>query len=152
MLKRFIQYFSRKKITSQFWIGTFGSQSRFYDFVAESDEFWSEENIDGDDIPLSEFIGSQGQIWYDHDFLEVGFNDNDGSVLDKFSGHSWCDKWASQVDLTMKRMNIESINVFIMMRIDTSNRKKPYHQVKSPTSYNDSDIDLHYIGVISHHE
>ena len=137
-------------LTSQFWIGTVDSEDRFADFIAENDEYWSEENEDSGEIPLTRFLASQGQTWYDHDFAEYGHSTKEGTVLEKFAGYSYINQWAHLVEAAMVDHKISSINVFIMIGIDEQPRFPPYRQIKKPRSHSEQGIELTYIGELTH--
>jgi hypothetical protein len=135
-----------KKYTSQFWIGTFDSEKRFNEFVGEDPDYWSEENEDNDDIPLNKFISSQNETWFDHDFIEAGYNAKEGSVLEKFGSYSYVNQWANAVSDKMTELGLDSINAFIMMGIDQPPNGSRYLQVSNPCSFKSEGIDLVYIG------
>lgn len=140
-----------RQITSQFWIGIFDSETCFHEFFAEDDAYISEENEHKDDYPLSRFAASQGEIWYDHDFLEPGFNDGDTTDLArKFSAHSWVKSWAPLVKAKMKDAGLESINAFALMGVDTPRMAQRYYQIARPRSHHAPGIDLVYIGELTH--
>lgn len=140
----------KKRHTSQFWVGKFDTQNRFADFVGEDPDYWSEENEDNDDYPLSPFIASQNQTWFDHDFMESGFNNFEGNIKEKFKHYSYADQWAHEVVEMAGKMGIEDFNVFIMMGVDESSKGERYKQVSNPCSYKSKGIDLVYVGEFSY--
>ena len=99
---------------------------------------------------MSEFIASQGETWYDHDFFEAGFSNADGSVLKKFSGYSYVEHWAAIVEERMAAAEIRQINAFITIGVDEPPGGPPYRQVENPCSCRVDGINLNYIGEISH--
>lgn len=140
------------KITSQFWIGTFDTQERFNDFVCENKEYWSEENEIEENIPLSRFIASQGETWYDHDFFEAGYNEKEQRICKKFKGYSWVNQWAPIIEGKMKELGILEMNSFLMMVVDEPPDGKRYCQVQAPKSFNADGINLMSIGEITYGE
>ena len=137
----------RDKLTSQFWVGTAESEDRFFDFIVEDENYWSEENEDGDKLPLSRFIASQGETWYDH---EAGYADTSGSVLEMFGQYSYAKQWAELVESEISARNISSINAFIMIGVDEPPDGSQYRQVENPCSHQENGINMVYIGEITH--
>ncbi|WP_185964293.1 immunity 22 family protein [Aliikangiella marina] len=140
----------KKKHTSQFWVGKFDSSERFYNFVGEDPEYWSEENEGRNDFPLSKFIASQNQTWFDHDFIEAGFNQAETGVREKFKAYSYIEQWADRVEEKAKLLGMEDLNAFIMMGIDESPKQERHLQVSTPCSYKAEGIKLVYLGEFSY--
>ena len=139
-----------KKYTSQFWVGKFDSSEIFYEFMGENPEFWTDENEELENIPLSAFIASQGKKWYDHDFLESGYNDKGISLLEKFGEYSYSSQWSIPVEEKVKLLEIDNVNSFIMMGIDDMPNGKRHLQVLEPCSFKSEGIELIYIGEFSY--
>ena len=55
--------------TVNIWLGEFDSQARFTSFMEES------YSDDDDDAPISQFAASQGETFYDHDWLESYYSE-----------------------------------------------------------------------------
>ena len=134
-----------KTYTSQFWIGSVESEERFCDFIGEDDSYFDDDNV-----PLSRFIASQGETWYDHDVFEAGYCAEAGSVLEKFGQYSYAEKWASLIEVEMVAHNIPSINAFVMIQIDEFPNRPPRRQVKNPCGCKGEGINLVYIGEITY--
>jgi len=142
---------SNQEITSQFWIAKFDSKDRFSEFFAEDDEYFSEENEERDDYPLSQFLASQDETWCDHDFLEVGFNSDEAeSVSQRFAGHSWVEEWAPMLEEKIKKLEVLDYNAFAMMGVEQTPDRPPNYQVSEPHSFTAEGIQLIYLGEITH--
>ncbi|WP_309383030.1 immunity 22 family protein [Cerasicoccus frondis] len=140
-----------KRIRSQFWICKFSDGNRCKEFFKEDESYFDEENEDNDELPLSEFIASQGETWFDHDFFEFGFSSKESSSLEKmFVGHSWVEKWAPIVEEKLRELGIADYNSFAMMGIDHQPKFGEHRQVSNPRSFLASGVELVYLGEISH--
>jgi hypothetical protein len=140
----------KKKHTAQFWIGKFDTETRFSEFVGEDPGYWSDENEDNADYPLSKFIASQNETWFDHDFIEAGFSEAEGGMKEKFKHYSYADQWAEEIEEKARSMRFEGVNAFIMMGIDEPPRGSRHLQVSNPRSYNAEGIKLVYVGEFSY--
>ena len=69
--------------TVSVWLGAFESETRLDRFFEET---YDEED---EDAPISEFAHSQEQVFYDHDFIERGFNQSAQTVQQLLTGHSF---------------------------------------------------------------
>src|SRR5262249_50300789 len=66
----------RETETSHFWVGRF-TEAKAADYFTE---VWDENDEDREHTPLSAFARDQGVKWYDHDFIEYGFNEGARSI------------------------------------------------------------------------
>lgn len=139
-----------REYQAQFWIGAFDSEDAFYEFVSENSEYWSQANDDDSKTPLSHFIKSQGQSWYDHDFMEVGFSNERGSVLGMFQGHSYVEQWSPMVEEQLRTIGLDAANAFIMLGIDNQPNGQRYKQVTAPASVTVAGGDLRYLGELTY--
>lgn len=133
--------------TLQFWIGYASSERVFNRFVAEDPTFWDTEDED-EDIPLSPFAASQGESWYDHDFLESGYSTQLGNIAERFQGYSYVDQWAPWVEAQAKRTSLSEFNAFVLMGVDQRPGSE-YRQISKPRSYSEEGLKLVYLGEFS---
>ncbi|MGX5202224.1 hypothetical protein [Aliikangiella sp. IMCC44632] len=70
-----------------FWIGNFLTPE------LQGGYFKEDYDPDDDDDPISKFAEDQGEVWYDHDFLEMGFKSSPTLMSDLVTGYSWCDQY-----------------------------------------------------------
>ena len=76
-----------KPQTSQFWVCKFRNEEHASEILEEDDAFYHEDNEErepADKTPLSQFIGTQGEWWFDHDWIEWSFNADTGKASERF--------------------------------------------------------------------
>ncbi|HNX57813.1 MAG TPA: immunity 22 family protein [Spirochaetota bacterium] len=116
---------------SHIWLGLFPGKDEF-------DAFF-EEQYEDDEKPVNAFAGSQGERFYDADWLERSFKDNvDMRAL--IEGHSYSSDY---IDLVIEKagiMGIARANAFVIA--DTG-------EIDSPRSVDLADRKLWYIGVFA---
>lgn len=100
-------------------------------------QYFEENYNDDDDSPISAFANDQGEVWIDHDFMEVGFKSKPKDVKNLVQGHSWSDKYAKALAERVAAKNINGFNTFVLLDVE---------QVKSPCSVHKEGIELHYLG------
>lgn len=137
-----------ERYVAQFWIGTIESEGLFGDFMGENPAYWEAEDPTEEGIPLSRFIESQGETWFDHDFLECGYDNTPGCLTERFSPYSFASQWVPVIEAKMASLGIESINTFIMLGIDEKSDGTRGCQVKHPRAHREAGIDLVFIGEI----
>jgi len=137
-----------KKITSQFWAGKFADEDMFNGFVVEDPDHYAEENEDKD-YPISKFAASQGEWFYDHDFMEVTFSEEKTRTGEKFN-ISWIDKWADEFDQRIKKHGVSDVNSIVMMVVDNPPNGKPHRQISNPVSVSGEGFELVYLGEIEY--
>lgn len=127
-----------KKITLLFWVGKFETEDGFFDFFAEDDDYYNEEN-DTEEKFLSAFAQSQGETWLDHDLMEPGFSTTGSSFKEKFKSASYASNWADALQLRSGHLNIDAINTVVMM---------DQGEIEAPRSVKGDGFFLEYIGEI----
>ncbi len=137
-----------RQIRSQFWVGSFASESLFWDFFGEDQSIY--ERDDCDDLPVSRIAESQGEIWIDHDFAESGFQTSDAPIAEKFAPHSWSEFWAPLVEREMLKKSIGPINAFMMVGVDEPPGKPPYRKISNPRDVEGEGFKLFYLGELVH--
>jgi len=146
------ELFGKKKnkgaILTQFWVGKFTTEALFHDFVDEDPAHYAEVNED-QGYPISKFAASQGESYYDHDFMEVAFSPETIHTSKQFMA-SWSDQWADELDRRIKNCAIPDVNALIMMIVDTPSNHAPYYQVTNPLSFSGKGFDLFYMGEIEY--
>jgi hypothetical protein len=114
---------------SHIWLGLFPSGTMF-------DEYF-EEGIEEDDAtPMNNFAKDQGEVFYDHDWVEISFRISD-QLSSLLKGHSYCKDYMNDVIRFAKANNIKNANTFIMADAN---------EIKSPRSVKHRDISIWYIG------
>ena len=141
--------------TADFWVGVFRDESTFYEYFGESDEYY--RRLDDNPafvavprkgnprtpgtIPLSRFIGDQGQDWYDHDMAEMGFSAEATTIQELVDGYSYSDQWADELALRVTQLDIGSVNAFCFITSGTVTHAKSVKCV---------DFVLEYVGQITY--
>lgn len=126
------------KMKTQFWAGRFENENVF-------NAFFKEIYSDNDDEPISKFAKSQGETWIDHDFLEIGYEENEKSINEKFRYYSYAEKWLDIFELRLKKKKLRDINALIMV-----NYNRNYSQIESPKSYEEDKFKIEYLGEIEY--
>jgi hypothetical protein len=138
---------TRKTLLSQFWAGHFPSDAAFEAFVREDDAYEYDRNHEDDGrVPLSQFAGSQGQHWYDHDFMEVG-KVGTSAVPTEAICASFSESWAGEFVRRAAAAAITPTHL-IMVGIDRPAGGPEYRQFPNPGSVTSSDYTLIYLGEI----
>lgn len=120
--------------TSHFYLGRVGDSSRFSRFLAE--HYGEDENQ-----PISEFFGSQGEFFCDHDFMETGQRKPGTSLEEFFAPHSYSDKWSGVLCEAARALNLEDADALVFINSE---------QIKSPRSVRDDAFELVYIGMFEY--
>lgn len=130
-----------KKEISHFWIGNFKSETDFYNFFGEDENYYEDER-ETDEKYISEFAKTQNQNWLDHDFLECGFENESISFEEKFSGYSYGDQWISEL-----KSRIEQIKPgFEISSIAFVTKEK----IANPASVKTQQYEILYVGEIEY--
>ena len=100
------------------------------------DAYFEERILDDDETPMNDFTRDQGDVFYDHDWVERSFM-NDGGLTALITGHSYSDDYMPQViDIARSRVIIDA-NAFIMADAE---------EIPSPRSVAGADYQIWYIG------
>lgn len=124
--------------TSHFWLGHFASEKRVADYLVE---VYDEEDEDREHTPLSQFACDQGETWYDHDFLEHGFQENAPSVEDLVDGYSYSEQWSAELARRAAEGGLTQVNTLVFISED---------QIQKPRSAEGDGYRLHYLGTITY--
>lgn len=120
--------------TCHFWLGYFP------DVRAMASYF--EEHYDGeDDTPVSTFARDQGETWYDHDFLEIGFSADAASIKELVAGYSYYDQYTEELAERAKQLPLTRINSFVFITES---------QISAPRTVETDDFQLYYVGKITY--
>jgi hypothetical protein len=128
----------RKTQTCHFWLGRFSDERRAADYFGEA-EFWDKDEEDREHTPLSAFARDQGEKWYDHDFLEYGFNASAASVEELVAGYSYHEQWTAELARRAAAAGVTGSNLIVF--IDRE-------QIDRPRSVEGDGYSLHYLGTI----
>ncbi len=123
-------------LTSHFWVGQ-ASQELV-------DAYFAEDNGGegrGDQAPVSAFARDQGATWYDHDFLEYGWDGEATTIAQLVDGCSYGDQWADELASRVAEQGIAGVNFFVFIRQD---------QIEQPRSVQGDGYWLKYMGTIGY--
>ncbi|MDZ7863755.1 immunity 22 family protein [Acidovorax sp.] len=123
-------------LTSHFWVGR-ASQEQVDSYFAEAPG--GEDQ--GDHAPISAFARDQGANWYDHDFLEYGWDGEASTTGQLVDGCSYSDQWADELAHRVAAQGIAGANFFVFIRQD---------QIEQPRSVQGEGMWLKYLGTITH--
>ena len=114
---------------TQIWVGRFTPE-------APKDYFTEVYSEDDEDLPLSRFIGEQGQTWLDHDWLEITKKDTLVPIAElvKYLGH----KSKPKVLAKAQELDISQANVLIVIYPDA--------HIGAPRSVHTETYMLDYMG------
>ncbi|MTW10142.1 hypothetical protein GM658_05960 [Pseudoduganella eburnea] len=120
--------------TSHFYLVRVTENSEFSKFLAEH---YSED----DDEPISEFYGSQGEKFCDHDFMETGLRKPNTSLQEFLAPHSYADEWSEALIQEAHTRGLEDANALIF--IDK-------REIDSPRSVKRKGVELFYVGTFEY--
>lgn len=124
---------------SHFWVGKFDTESIYFDFVGEDDSRYKLE--DYDDVPVSKFAESQGEIWIDHDFMESGFEEPNADIKVQFNKYSYSNFWGEEFEKRCSKLGESAHNVLVFITD---------HQIEKPRSVSGKGFTLDYLGTIQY--
>jgi hypothetical protein len=104
-------------------------------------ETYDENDEDFERTPLSQFARDQRVKWYDHDFLEYGFNDRAASVEELVAGHSYSDQWGAELARRAAEARLSGINWFAFITES---------EIAEPKSVRGDGYWVEYLGTISY--
>ncbi|MBO9700349.1 MAG: immunity 22 family protein [Sporocytophaga sp.] len=130
-----------RKEVSDFWIGSFDSKDEYFNFFGENPDFYQDED-DIEEKYISKFAESQSENWIDHDFMESGFEDGNGTFIERFKKYSYSDQWITELSGKAKESDLKKINTIVFI---TKGR------IKKPVSISTSEYSLQYIGQIEYY-
>ena len=124
----------RRTETSHFYLGRVADEASFSSFL-EGD--YERE----DDQPRSDFYGSQGEFFCDHDFMETGTREQGQSLEAFFSPHSYAEYWTEAVCQAARALQLEDANALLFIHKD---------EIASPRSVRGEGFELIYLGEFSY--
>lgn len=95
-----------KTETSHIWIGRFSENA--------PSNFFEERHDREDDEAVSLFAQSQGELWYDHDFMEISYVNAAVDIAELVAGHSYSEQYLDAVLAAAKDGEIDTANVFVL--------------------------------------
>lgn len=99
-----------KTETSHIWLGLFSDNAPADFFVERYDR--------EDDEPLSPFSESQGEIYYDHDFVEISYLNSPVNIAELVEGHSYSEQYLDSVLVAARAAEISTANVLVLASED----------------------------------
>ena len=135
-----------KRRASQIWLGTFSSAEQFDSFIRERDDYYEKrENVDR--YALSDFIETQGQVWFDHDFFEGLYSEKTlNSSLDLKI--SFQDLYGHEIDRRMKLVGLTTFNAGVSLGLFDPENKNDAPTVENPVSVEGHGFVFHYMGIV----
>jgi len=112
------------------WIGHFDS-------MFASSKFFDEAYPRSDDSPLSKFIESQGETWYDHDMMYMKSYRESENIANVIKEHT---SWDSELENKCNDISLTEVNLICML---------PTDEVKSPCDAAGDGFQLTYFGKIN---
>jgi Immunity protein 22 len=125
-----------KTETLHFWVGSIPEPVASTYFK----EVYDENGEDREQTPLSAFAGDQGETWYDHDCLEMGFRTGDQPFAVWFRPHSYSEQWGEELLRRLSAVDLGPIDWFAF--IEES-------QIAAPRSVEGDGYWLRYLGTIT---
>ena len=130
---------------AHFWLGHCENNERLGALLSEA-EYWKLDDEERKVSHLSEFAKSQNERWYDHDFLEAGWEAEGSTLSQRFHKYSWSEIWAGELDRRAKELKLRDPNCFIML--GGSPDKPEDWDLNAPGDIGRSGIELRYMGKI----
>ena len=118
---------------SHFWIGNFSSSKLL-------DEYFHEQYED-EEIPISKFAKDLDVFFYDHDFLEYGFEENIDNLEESLQNYSYSNLWINQLKFKLYKLDIHNFNTIVFMNTG---------ELENPTDCKGEDYLLKYVGEIEY--
>jgi hypothetical protein len=91
--------------TSHVWVGMFESEEQL--------DAYFEEQYEDDDAPINRFAADQGEMYYDHDWVERAFCQS-GDLHKLIDGASYSCDYMQDVIVAATKLGIQSANTFIL--------------------------------------
>lgn len=139
--------------TAQFWVGYAKDSATFWAMFGERDfpePQTDEEQWAQDDMPISLFAETQGEIYIDHDFTEGAYVGNDGPWPDRLRAHSWSMFWAEEVLNRAQEAGHPAPNAFFFCGYDKGPTGEKLPTIKNPRDIDTDDVRMAYIGAVTH--
>ena len=112
------------------WIGQFSH--------AAPSDYFEEVYSEDDDQPITKFAGEQGEIWLDHDWIELYRVDQPVSISSLIEGMQNSIK--EQISARAQELDVSKANVLVTVLADEVN-------ISSPQSVYRNEYTLHYLGL-----
>ena len=94
-----------------------------------------------DDTPLSAFCESQGELFVDHDFMEVGARENEPTLKEFFYPYSYSEHWSETLCNIAKEHDLTDANVLLFISKS---------EIENPVSVSAEGFELHYVGELEY--
>jgi hypothetical protein len=114
--------------TSHVWLGMFESEDQL--------DAYFEEQYEDDDTPINRFAADQGEMYYDHDWVERAFCKS-GDLRELLEDASYSDDYIQEVIAAARERGIQSANTFIL---------GDAQEFDDPKAVSATDYRLWYIG------
>jgi hypothetical protein len=127
--------------TCDFWVGVFPSEEAFCEYVGEDDINYYKLQDTDNAVPLSRFIHDQGEEWYDHDLIEMGFKEHAGSIAELVKGYSYSDQYAEELTRRVNEIGLTGVNGFLFIRSG---------EISEPRTAKTDAFEFWYVGRITY--
>lgn len=114
--------------TIHIWLGIFESEDHL--------DAYFEDRFEDDETPINRFAADQGQVFYDHDWVERAFCTS-GDLYELIDGSSYSENYIQGVVDAAAQLGIQSFNTFILANSN---------EFDSPTSVDNAEYRLWYLG------
>ena len=118
---------------SHIWLGVFESEEHLNAYF--------EEQYDDDETPINRFAADQGEMYYDHDWVERGFYKS-GDLHELIGGASYSNDYLNDVIAAATGLGIQSANTFILA---------DHNEFDAPKAVSTAEHRLWYIGKFKCH-
>ncbi|MFK7941093.1 MAG: hypothetical protein AB8B82_17065 [Roseovarius sp.] len=131
---------------AHFWVGHCDSDQRLGALLSEA-AFFALDEDQQDEAAISEFGETQNNAWYDHDFMEAGWEDSGDTLAKRFAAYSYSEVWADALQRRADEAGITNPNCFIMHGGDPA-RPRDWN-INSPGDVDRPGVRLRYLGKLS---
>jgi hypothetical protein len=125
-----------KPMKLQFWIGHFDDEKICSEYIDEN------EDADVETIPLNKFCEEQGEMWYDHDHVEMVLTKATSDIKVLFDDGSYAASYKQAIYNDFSKIKVSGpMNFYISIFNE---------QFEKPRSVKGKGFWLHYLGEYSY--
>jgi len=109
-----------KELKAQFWVAALADAESFQGLFSEEAYYALKEEEQDAGAPLSLFAESQGQRWYDHDFLEIRALSPAEQRREAPISMSWSSTWEVELRKRVEALGETDFDGIVMMNVEQS--------------------------------